>query len=168
MIHMAAQPEGAVVSKAQLAEAAEVPESFLSKILQSLSRAGLVQIRRGVLGGNSLSSRGQQATILDTIEAVDGPIALNVCLNGSLCNRQPRCSAHNMWVRAQEAMLAVLAQARIAELALEKPGHSLLSVPHGAAGEETPAASGELIAVRTRNAPRGSLRTVKRNQITKG
>ena len=61
MIHLASQPEGAVVSKTVLAKASEAPESFLSKILQTLARAGLIQARRGVEGGFLLLPRGAQS-----------------------------------------------------------------------------------------------------------
>jgi Rrf2 family protein len=118
MIYLASQPEGAVVSKSNLAKAAEAPESFLSKILQSLARAGLIQARRGTVGGFSLLSRGAGASLLDVVEAIDGPIALNICLtSGGSCHRHKECAAHDVWVRAQGAMLAVLGAAKIAELA---------------------------------------------------
>ncbi len=80
MIHLAAQPEGTVVSKALLAKAAEAPESFLSKILQSLARGGLIQARRGTVGGFSLLPLGAEASLLGVVEAIDGPIALNLCV----------------------------------------------------------------------------------------
>lgn len=117
MIHLARQPEGAVVSKTLLAKAAEAPESFLSKILQSLARSGLIQARRGTVGGFSLLSRGAEASLLDVVEAIDGPIALNICLtSGVSCHRYAECPAHDVWVRAQGAMLAVLREAKVAEL----------------------------------------------------
>ncbi len=117
MIHLASQPEGAIVPKKLLATAAEAPESFLSKILQSLSRAGLIQTRRGVVGGFSLLRRGAQASMLEIVECIDGPIALNVCVtSGISCNRQGECAAHGVWVRAQAAMLSVLSDAKIAEM----------------------------------------------------
>ena len=89
MIHLASQPEGSVVSKTVLAKAAEAPESFLSKILQTLARAGLIQARRGVVGGFLLLPRGAQASLLDVVESIDGPIALNVCLTSG--NLPPSC-----------------------------------------------------------------------------
>ena len=117
MIHLANQPEGAVVSKTVLAKASEAPESFLSKILQTLAHAGLIQARRGVEGGFSLLPRGAQATLLDVVEGIDGPIALNVCLHANACNREADCAAHQVWLRAQTAMLQVLREATIAQMA---------------------------------------------------
>ncbi|MGA3126706.1 MAG: Rrf2 family transcriptional regulator [Candidatus Korobacteraceae bacterium] len=117
MIHLASRPEGAIVSKSLLADASQAPESFLSKILQTLARAGLIQARRGVAGGFSLLPRGRRASLLDVVEIVDGPIALNVCLtSGRSCDRQPECAAHRVWLRAQSAMMAVLSEAKIMEM----------------------------------------------------
>jgi Rrf2 family protein len=117
MIHLASQPQDAVVPKAQLAIAVEAPESFLAKILQSLTRAGLIQARRGVEGGFSLLPGGAQASVLDVIEVIDGPLALNLCLiPGRGCQRQSHCAAHLVWVKAQAAMARVLHQAFIADL----------------------------------------------------
>src|ERR1700687_1882745 len=89
MIHLASQPEGTVISKTILAKASEAPESFLSKILQSLARAGLIRARRGIVGGFTLLERGAEASLLDVVESIDGPIALNICLGaGVSCHRQ--------------------------------------------------------------------------------
>jgi DNA-binding IscR family transcriptional regulator len=52
------------------------------------------------------------------IEAVDGPIALNVCLcEEKVSRRKPWCPSHPVWVRAQAAMLAVLESAQVLDLA---------------------------------------------------
>src|SRR5208282_1210149 len=117
MIHLAAQPEGTVLSKALLAKATDVPESFLSKILQALARAGMIRARRGVVGGFSLLAPGAQASLLDVIECIDGPIALNVCVtSGAFCHRHSECAAHQVWLRAQLAMVTILREAKIAEM----------------------------------------------------
>jgi Rrf2 family protein len=117
MIHLANQPEGTVVSKTLLAKEAEAPESFLSKILQTLARSGLISARRGVVGGFSLLPRGAQASLLDVVESIDGPIALNVCLiSDASCRRYSNCAVHEVWRQAQSAMLSVLREAKIAEM----------------------------------------------------
>ncbi len=118
MIYLSTLPEGTIVPKGKLAKSVEVPESFLSKILQTLSRSGMIQARRGVDGGFSLLERGANATLLEVVEVIDGPIALNVCLTeGASCNRHPQCPAHLVWMEAQKAMLAVLSAATIARMA---------------------------------------------------
>jgi Rrf2 family protein len=121
MIHLTSlQPHERALLPA-LAEATEAPESFLSKVLQELARARMITSRRGKSGGFSLLPRGRRATMREVIEAIDGPIRLNVCLTtGGSCGRKLWCPAHPVWVEAQQAMLAVLDRARIEELGARK------------------------------------------------
>jgi Rrf2 family protein len=169
MIHLASQPEGTVISKTILAKASEVPESFLSKILQALARAGLIQARRGVVGGFSLLARGAQASLLDVVEIIDGPISLNVCLNsGVSCDRHAECAAHQVWQRAQSAMLLVLREAKIAEMAsAQQSCGNLLNITRVTGGgkqgpKQVPRQGGlpakPKSAARPRSAPSGALR----------
>lgn len=118
MIHLASPEWRGRHSLSALAKVADAPESFLSKVLQSLVRAGLIESRRGQTGGFEISRRGIEATIRTVIEAVDGPVRLNLCLlEGRPCHRSSWCAAHPVWARAQEAMFAVLDATSIAELA---------------------------------------------------
>jgi Rrf2 family protein len=118
MIHLAGMDPGARASRTTLAEAAECPEQFLSKVLQGLTRAGLIISHRGNTGGFELSSARRDATMLDVVEAIEGPLRLNVCLNGEhACPRQGWCPAHPKWAEAQAAMAQVLKDSSIEELA---------------------------------------------------
>ena len=63
---------------------------------------------------------GRKASVRTVIEAIEGPICLNLCLvHGASCGRKSTCPAHPIWVRAQEAMLGVLNTATVADLAME-------------------------------------------------
>jgi Rrf2 family protein len=118
MIHLAGLPPSTRVSRSDLSAAAECPEQFLSKVLQHLTRAGLMISHRGNTGGFELETSHRSATLLEVVEAIEGPIKLNVCLTSDHgCNRQGWCPAHSIWAQAQQAMLAVLASANIADLA---------------------------------------------------
>ena len=118
MIHLAGLPPGTRASRADLATTAECPEQFLSKVLQNLTRAGLVVSHRGNTGGFELPDAHRNATILQVIEAVEGPMRLNVCLSSDrACTRQSWCPAHVVWAEAQEAMMTVLQRATISTMA---------------------------------------------------
>jgi Rrf2 family protein len=122
MVHLATLPEDRRALLHELADAAEVPESFLSKVLQALARAELISSRRGKTGGFAILPRGREASMREVIEAVDGPIALNVCLNANIgCERRSWCPAHPVWGRAQRAMLDVLMGISVAEMASRLP-----------------------------------------------
>lgn len=118
MICLASSATQERVSLPTLAAATEAPGSFLSKVLQALSRAGLITSRRGQTGGFQISALGRKASMLQVIEAIDGPICLNLCLvSGQSCHRRAACPAHPVWAKAQRSMLEVLSAASIAEMA---------------------------------------------------
>lgn len=123
MIHFATLPAKERVLLPTLAKATGAPESFLSKVLQALNKAGMIASRRGQAGGFELTDRGRKASMRKVIEAIDGPIYLNVCLmSGKSCKRKTWCPAHPAWRNAQEAMMGVLDSTMIAELAIEASG----------------------------------------------
>lgn len=118
MIQLTALKGDGRVSLPELAHATGAPESFLSKVLQSLARAELISSRRGQAGGFHITPRGAAASMLEVIEAIDGAICLNLCLMaGRSCPRKARCPAHPVWIEAQQAMMEVLSGATIASLA---------------------------------------------------
>jgi Rrf2 family protein len=120
MIHLATLPAHQRARLPSLARATGAPESFLSKVLQALCRAGFLASRRGQAGGFEMLSSGRRASVRTVIEAIEGPICLNLCLvHGASCSRKSNCPAHPVWVRAQEAMLGVLNTATVADLAIE-------------------------------------------------
>ena len=118
MIQLTALKDDGRVSLPDLVQATGAPESFLSKVLQSLTRAELISSRRGQTGGFHITPRGIAASMRQVIEAVDGVICLNLCLTaGRSCSRKARCPAHPVWIEAQQAMMEVLSRATIASLA---------------------------------------------------
>jgi len=118
MVELAGMPEGDRTSLQFLTQGTGAPESFLSKVLQALTRVGFINSWRGQGGGFEISTSGRGASMRAVIEAIDGPIALNVCLaDGKECRRSAVCPAHPVWAKAQQAMLAVLDDARICDLA---------------------------------------------------
>ena len=119
MIHMATLPDHERALLPALARATGAPQSFLSKVLQALCRAGFIVSRRGQSGGFEILPTGRKASIRAVIEAIEGPICLNLCLvSGASCKRKSYCPAHPIWVSAQEAMLGVLNTATVADMAL--------------------------------------------------
>ena len=118
MVHLATLPDEERALLPELSRATDAPESFLSKVLQSLTHARLISSRRGKTGGFAILPAGRQATLRQVIEAIDGPICLNVCLNGGKdCDRTSWCPAHPVWARAQRAMLDVLMSVTVSAMA---------------------------------------------------
>jgi Rrf2 family protein len=120
MIYLSSVPAGSVVPFREIARQMEVPEDFLAKILKTLVDQGLVKSSRGPHGGYALGRSPGEISFLDVIEAVEGPIALNVCLDGDdACGRSGTCTMVSVWKAGQDRMLDVYRQAKLSELTLK-------------------------------------------------
>ena len=118
LIHMAEKPDGTRFLLPELARMTGAPDDFLSKVLQALRRAGFIQSRRGRSGGFEILPSGREATMKSVVEAIDGPIRLNLCVSSDgICGRKGECVAHSVWARAQAALLKTLSSESIASLA---------------------------------------------------
>ncbi|WP_238015682.1 Rrf2 family transcriptional regulator [Dactylosporangium sp. AC04546] len=118
------------VPAARLAELHDVSPSYLAKQLQALSRAGLVQSVQGHAGGYALTRAAGQITVLDVVEAVDGPVPAFVCTEirqrGPLATPADACTApcaiSRAMAAADEAWRAALRGVTIADLARSVTG----------------------------------------------
>ena len=120
MVELAVVPEGQKMQLQTLAEATGVRATFLSKILQRLVHRGLVLSHRGTGGGFCLKVLPDSVTLLQVIEAMEGPLQLNVCMGeGTGCDRKASCATHPYWLDAQVALKTVLGAVTIAQLAEE-------------------------------------------------
>lgn len=125
MIHLASLPPDSTVRQAEFSKATEVSGHFLSKVLQQLVRARLIRSQRGSGGGYVLATSAERISLLDVVEAMEGPVRLNQCLEEGLsCNQKSWCPAHHVWAEAQAAITNVLGGASMAILAAQAKGMS--------------------------------------------
>ncbi len=75
-----ASPDGNPVSVERLAGLQRIPKAFLSKILQSCVKAGLIRAKKGAAGGVSLARDAEDISLLDVIEACEGGYARDACV----------------------------------------------------------------------------------------
>lgn len=80
----------------QISESVRVPAGYLSKVMQSLGRAGIVRSRRGLHGGFTLARTTRELTVLDVINAVDPLQRLGCCPAGIRSHRKEFCPLHRM------------------------------------------------------------------------
>ena len=117
MIHLACLPEGAQVLRDEIATAERIPSSFMAKILRSLVRAQLLRSARGVNGGFALARSPMDISMLDIVEAVEGPIHLTECsTNVEDCDRGPTCPAAYVWGEVQQAICGILGRTSLEDL----------------------------------------------------
>lgn len=93
---------GQRASTSQIAQEQNIPPSFLAKIVSQLSVAGLLQTSRGARGGVSLARNPDTVSLLEVIEAIDGPILLNECVaDEANCAFSEDCPLRPVWCDAQ-------------------------------------------------------------------
>ena len=116
MIHLADRP-GGVARGIEIAEREQIPKYFLEKVIRDLMRGGLVRSHRGPGGGYELARAPELVTFKDIIEAVEGPITLNICVDGSsICALQPACRMYRVWEEGQRVLLKVFSQTTLKEI----------------------------------------------------
>lgn len=121
LIYLAGREEGEVAFISDISANQDLPKSYLSKILQDLRRAGIVNSKRGASGGFTLAGSASLITLRDIIEAIEGPINLNICLaRKGNCNRDEICPTHPVWREAQDTLLEVLGGKTLESLAIEQ------------------------------------------------
>jgi Rrf2 family protein len=116
---------GEPVTVARLAQLHDVSTTYLAKQMQALSRAGIVQSAQGHAGGYTLTRDPDAVTVLDVVEAIDGPQSTFVCTEirqrGPLAAARDQCTApcaiNRAMLAADRAWRTALKQVSIADLA---------------------------------------------------
>ena len=129
ILFLAKNGNGKVVGRVKIAKSMGIPEQFLGKIAQQLSRSGFIEIIRGAKGGYRLLLSPEKLTLLDVVEAVTGEILLNDCLMSSeSCFRSPECAIHRVWEKARTQLRETLKEATFAKILKEETCiHPLIS-----------------------------------------
>jgi Rrf2 family protein len=118
VLYLADQHNGHRAPTSQIAREKRIPPSFLAKIVSQLSVAGVVQTSRGARGGVSLARPSHDISLLEVIEAIDGPITLNECVTDpSGCPFGDDCPVNKIWCDAQARLVATLKSTDFALLA---------------------------------------------------
>lgn len=112
------------VSIGDISGSKNIPEPFLRKLFKPLVKNNIIQSTRGVAGGVSLAREPEEISVLEVVEALEGPLALNDCLlDENECEFISECGMHDIWGEAQIAMAKVLRSKNL--LDLKKPNLTL-------------------------------------------
>jgi Rrf2 family protein len=145
MIHLADNPDS-VARGTEIARDEHIPKYYLEKVIRDLMRGGLVRARRGPGGGYQLNRPPETISFRDVIEAVEGPITLNLCVEGGTqCSLQPTCRMFRVWEEGQRSLLDIFSHTTIHEIAASKPSPSFFN------RMQTRGAAAELAAVPVKN-----------------
>ena len=118
VLHLSRLSPGQRASTGQIAREQNIPPSFLAKIVSQLSIAGVLQTSRGARGGVSLAHHPKDVTLLEVVEAIDGPIMLVGCvLNTSDCVFGENCPLRPIWCDVYSELVSSLKTTTFDQLA---------------------------------------------------
>jgi Rrf2 family protein len=108
----------------EIASDLTLPPQFLTKILRTLTGAGILLSQRGKAGGFRLARTANAITLLDVVDPFDHMSERRSCLLGqSVCNHEAACPVHAEWIESQDTMLRILETRTIADIsAAARPG----------------------------------------------
>jgi len=116
VMYLAGQRNTRIATSA-IAEEQKIPPSFLAKIISQLSVAGLLHTSRGARGGVMLAREPKEITLLEVVEAIDGPIQLNECVHdSSACAFSDDCPMRPVWCEAQDELVTRLKHTNFADI----------------------------------------------------
>jgi len=117
VIYLSLLKDSRPVTVSEIASHRRIPRKFLEKIIKDLIRGGLVVPHRGAHGGYTLARSPDHISFRDVIEAVEGPISINICVTGERdCSVLASCNMQRIWQEGQRRMLEFFADTTLADL----------------------------------------------------
>ena len=117
LVFLAKQPPEKVTLVSEISREQNIPGTFLAKIFQRLSKAGLLRSIRGAKGGFALGKPACEINMKEIIEVLEGPIALNRCLlKKGECEEERICPLHPVWEEVQQHFLNILENVTMQDL----------------------------------------------------
>ena len=117
VLHLSRMGGNQRAATSAVAQEQNIPPSFLAKIISQLSIAGLLHTSRGARGGVTLAREPKEITLLEVVEAIDGPIQLNECVGeNSSCAFDHDCPLRPVWCDAQDELVKRLKNTNFEQL----------------------------------------------------
>jgi len=118
--HLAVAGERGTASAKEIADAYGLPLPLLAKILQKLTKTGLLQSVSGSTGGYRLARHPRKISALEVIKAIDGPIILTTCFTAhGHCDQSEKCTVREPLRKVHESIMQLLERITISEMAGE-------------------------------------------------
>jgi Rrf2 family protein len=129
--HLATSGRIGAASAKEIADTYGIPLPLLAKILQKLTKTGLLVSVPGSSGGYKLAKRPQKISALEVIHAIDGPIILTTCFTAhGRCDQSDKCTVREPLRKVHEAIIDLLSKITISEMAGDacEPGTPLIAM----------------------------------------
>ncbi len=125
VIYLAEQDRDRVVPLSEIAQAQDVPEKFLAKIFQNLTKSGMVRSHRGVKGGFTFARKPEDVSIREIVEIIQGPYHLIRCLHEvDCCEKYKECPIRLVLEEAEEKLLEVFNKYNVGQMIEWRKSHT--------------------------------------------
>ncbi len=115
--YLAEHSTGGAQSAKDIAEAYHIPPQLLAKILQTLTRAGILISTAGTNGGYALARPGSDVSAFEVIRAIDGPLFITSCITiHGTCDLHGTCTIKEPLRKVNDSIKDLLSAIRIADL----------------------------------------------------
>ena len=126
---LAAAPDR-VHCAADLAERAGLEVPTVAKVLKPLAQAGLVEGFRGAHGGYRLAREPARISLIEIVEATEGPLAMTECsLHADVCGIEHSCGVRANWRRINDVVADALRGVTLADMLAPAPATSRRAIP---------------------------------------
>ena len=117
LLHMGFMTETRLVNAKEIAETYQIPVEMMAKILQTLSRGGVIVSENGPKGGYALSRPAEQISVAEVIGAIEGPIGITDCMLSPTptCMQADTCTIRTPVEHIQQRISALLEGMSVAE-----------------------------------------------------
>jgi Rrf2 family protein len=121
MKHLALNAGAPSTSAREIAEQYDIPIELLAKVLQRLVRTGLLASTQGTRGGYTLSRAPKSISVVDVIQAIDGPFTVTACSTEKHdCEQYSKCSVRDPLWQIRERIVAALGTVTLSEMAADQ------------------------------------------------
>ena len=118
MKHLARKAGAQSTSAREIAEQYDIPIELLAKVLQRLVRTGLLVSTQGTRGGYMLSRAAKAISVVDVVQAIDGPFSVTACsTEKNDCEQYSKCSVRDSLWQIRERIAAALGTVTLSEMA---------------------------------------------------
>ncbi len=119
VLYLAEKDRSSVTPLSEISRAQKIPEKFLAKIFQSLSKSGIIRSHRGVRGGFTLAKDPSEISIKEILETIQGPYHFIKCLNdfkSCTMNRIEFCPLREILLIAEKRLVSVFEEYTLSDL----------------------------------------------------
>lgn len=130
MVYMSNNWNGSPIPLHKIAAECEIPENYLSKVLQKLVVAGILRSYRGSKKGFSIVKEPSGISMLEVIEGVEGPLEMYFCVRSpESCKRSAVCPVRMVMMEVQEKALQTYSSTSLQDLLLKSRGLETRALP---------------------------------------